>query len=274
MTCVNLLPNLTLWKYLSQTKPLGNMKNIVPIVKITFDHKITTSEIPSFRNSLHNALKLHYPAFQLSLVNKTYQYPFIQLKTNYNNGILQPMLVGIGAVAKTLSKILEQGDFLPMKLGGGLKKIKIEYIKVSYLNWQASQETKKYRIFNYQAFNQRRYQDFQRIASSQGFLSLIREALEGHIQTLYKAIGTTGLIPQIEDVKILKSSTQAIGNTRFLCFNLEFVGNVFLPEHIGLGNAVGRGFGTIRRPRKTLSRNLQAPSDIKGRPQNITQISS
>jgi hypothetical protein len=249
------------------------MKKTLPIIKVTFDYPITKQELSVFRKGLHNYLRLNCSNLPITLINDDYQYPLMQLRTNFHKDYLQPMLVVIGEAAQVLSKIWNQGDFLSIKLRSTSKKLRIAYLKLSFFKWRCSQELSKYRLFNYQVFNQRRYQDFQNIETNEGLHFLIKEALAGHIQTLYKAIGIK-TIPQIDNLKILKNSVQAIGNTRFLCINLEFSCNVFLPEHIGLGNAVGRGFGTIRRPRKTLSRNLQTPSDIKGRPQNITQISS
>ena len=80
--------------------------------------------------------------------------------------------------------------------------------------------------------------------SNAGRKKLLDRILIGNILSFYKGIGYNAR-KEILLTSELKEKQTKFKNIDMLAFEGSFVCNAILPEHIGLGKAVSRGFGTI-----------------------------
>ncbi|MCI5083814.1 MAG: CRISPR-associated endonuclease Cas6 [Saprospiraceae bacterium] len=230
------------------------MSKPLTLVKVIFDHPIKFADLPIWRRALHEFLLKHGT---LPFINHQYEYPYLQLKTTFYHDHLQPMLVILGDQAMNIAELFSAKAGPSFRLQKEDQAISIRYISKNQFALRKTSKPNDYRIFNYQIFNERRYEDFQKMTSPEGKDALIREALQGHIETLYKSVGHQPIADSITQMEIQKSKIATINKTRFLCFDLSFASCAFLPEYIGLGNAVSRGYGVVRPIRERTSRQAR-----------------
>jgi hypothetical protein len=108
-------------------------------------------------------------------------------------------------------------------------------------------------FFDYQftspwmALKEENYETFKtldRIEKQQFLRHLLRE----NLKTVSKGFHYS--IPDIESVKVegyFKPRPMNFKNIRMVCFTGEFTTNFLLPDYLGIGKQVARGFGTVKR---------------------------
>ena len=101
------------------------------------------------------------------------------------------------------------------------------------------------------ALNQVNFQKFQMLDSMVEQLQFLEKVLTSNILTFATGIGW--YIDQPVEVQITRFATEkfmSFKEMKMQTFSLQFKTNVFLPEFIGLGRSVTRGFGLVRRNRE------------------------
>ncbi len=171
-----------------------------------------------------------------------YTYPLIQCKVI--DGF--PLVVGIDDGMELVQNLfiklerLELGnktytvmDRKAIFNGSGLKMLDIR-VKYSFLTpWLA--------------LNERNYQLYQRTGSAFRRKKQLENILVANIISMSKGIGYT--VPDIIEAEILRYRevyTSLKGNP-MLGFIGEFAVNFKIPDYLGLGKSVSRGFGTIKK---------------------------
>lgn len=170
-----------------------------------------------------------------------YRYPLIQYKVA--DGV--PVLVGINAGAELLIKYflsikkieIEDSSFPVFQ-----KDMKNEEIMVGVRDSMYS-----YRFVNpWMALNQKNFGRYMKMDEAARKKELER-ILTGNILNVLKAVGhfeKERIMVGINDIRQI--STQ-FKNEKMVAFTGGFTSNVSLPNFIGLGKSVARGFGTIKR---------------------------
>ncbi len=174
-----------------------------------------------------------------------YRYPRIQYKVVGGT----PMLVGIGEGAKLLTERflqLKQLDIDGLEYPLHQKHLKSEEVPVRVLN-----ELMAYRFVNpWMPLNQEnyaRYLSYDEAQRQEQLKSiLIRNLLNFLTVAGVRAEQRLMLHLDLKAPRLSKFKNQPV-----LTFLGSFVTNVYLPDHIGLGKLVSRGFGTIEKKRSS-----------------------
>lgn len=171
-----------------------------------------------------------------------YAYPLVQYKVL--NQV--PTLLGLEEGAKLLIEL-----FLKIKelqLRGKNFPVMSKHIKSEQVQIGIADELYQYQFQTlWMALNQQNYQRY-------------RQADEAGQKQMLQRIAIGNMLSQLKGLNIFLSEQERImvklnlqpKSTRFkdqdmLAFDGSFTTNALLPDHIGLGKAVSRGFGSIRR---------------------------
>ncbi len=168
-----------------------------------------------------------------------YRYPLIQYKVVKG----RPMLVGLGEGASLL--IQHFLEVQTIDIDGLLLPVHSKEVKSRELLVGVYTEERRYRFENpWFALNQENYQRFRQQSPEQQRENLCR-VLTGHILALFKGVNHW----EEQEIVIKTLDLEAIGarfkNQPMMMFKGTFTCNVRLPDYIGLGKSVSRGFGTI-----------------------------
>lgn len=182
---------------------------------------------------LHN----HYETGELR-----YHYPLVQYKVSDK----VPILVALEEGAELLTKLflqIKKLDLEGRQFDIHSKNIENRRISIGY-----SRRLHEYRFQTlWMALNQENYQHY-REASYKEKTTILEKILIGNILSFFKNMNLRLSADQIllSKVKVNEKNTM-FKNQKMMVFEGEFVINAELPNYIGLGKAVSRGFGTIKK---------------------------
>jgi hypothetical protein len=171
-----------------------------------------------------------------------FKYPLVQYKVLKNI----PILVGLNEGAELLTSLFLQ-----------IKELKIED-KIYTVNYK-NIENKKVEVgvrddlFAYEfetlwmGLNQKNHFAYNILRKENDYESindLFKSILKGNILSFFKSINYTET-ERINVLPELLNKTTKFKGIDMIAFEGHFTANVLLPEYIGLGKSVSRGFGTI-----------------------------
>ena len=220
------------------------------LTRITFPEIcLPTREAHKLRGYFGRLFQEHSPLLHnhLEQGGLRYGYPLVQYKVIDHI----PTLVGIEEGSRLLTKL-----FLSIKqleLNGKTYPVHHKHIT----NWQISPQVNG-SLYRYEfatrwmALNQKNYRIYQNCQEEEERQNLLARILRGNLLIFLREVGIE-LSPE-EHILVRPDVTACM--TRFknqpmLAFGGHFVCNVELPEYIGLGKAVSRGFGTIVQSNKS-----------------------
>ncbi len=202
--------------------------------------KLKTRDAHKLRGYFGNLFKEHSTLLHNHLESgeNKYQYPLVQYKVIKN----VPYLVGINEGGKLLLQLF----------------LKIKHIKIDNKEYPVNQKNIENKIFElkvadelmnfhfkslWMGLNQENFKKYIQM-EKQDRKKLLSKILIGNILSFYKAMNF------FTDSKILLTAELRKKNTQFknktmLAFSGRFTTNALLPDFIGLGKSVSRGFGTI-----------------------------
>ncbi|WKN44265.1 CRISPR-associated endonuclease Cas6 [Tunicatimonas pelagia] len=171
-----------------------------------------------------------------------YGYPLVQYKVL--NKV--PTLVGLAEGAQLLTELFLK--IQEIRLEDAVYPVMSKNIQSATPEIGVSDE-----LFTYQfqtlwmALNQENYRRYQRLAPP-GQTALLRRIVTGNVLSFFKGIGVflTKEERILVQLQVQPRQTQ-FKNQPMLAFQGKLTTNVALPESIGIGKAVSRGFGTLRR---------------------------
>lgn len=168
-----------------------------------------------------------------------YRYPLVQYKVI--GGL--PTLVGLNEGADLLI-----GLFLKIKelqIGGRSYPVLQKNIESKTVNIGLSDDLHAYRFETlWMALSQRNYAEYMAEPEEQKPKHL-KAILTGNILSFYKAMNYMAEAAILVNLKIVSERETQFKNNAMLAFQASFVTNTILPEYVGLGKSVARGFGTI-----------------------------
>jgi len=170
-----------------------------------------------------------------------YSYPFIQYKILEN----KPFIIGIEKGSDELTNI-----FLQIKefdISGRLYTLLSKELKMEKPEFGLITDTVTYRFITpWFALNSNNFKKYINY-NDQEKSNLLEAILKGNILSLSKYLKYTvdeKII--IKNMKLMETDF-LFKNNKILGFKGTFSVNFLLPDYIGLGKSVSRGFGTIKR---------------------------
>ena len=226
------------------------------LLTVKFNTPIERDEISAFRGALISKVGVEHDWFH-NHNNDTntaqqyhYRYPLIQYKRVHR----KPMIVFLDECIEEAQKLFSQSDWT-LNIKGRPYEIKIDDLRVHQFNVRTWDTTFKYNIRNWLPITQKNVKEFNEIPHLTKRIEYLERKLANHVIAFAKGIGCRweGRI----EVNILNIHREAIVHmkgTKLKAFSLDFESNFFLPDYIGLGKSVSRGFGVVKsvRTRKTV----------------------
>jgi hypothetical protein len=172
-----------------------------------------------------------------------YAYPLVQYKVIRN----EPILIGLGDGADLLAELFLKTKEL--NINGTVYPLFSKEIKHIQMKIGMTEQSTNYRFETaWMALNQHNHQIFRNTDQvfDSGFLEKV---LIGNILSFFKAFKhffDKDEIVQVRFNVVTYRSAKFKGNDMATFFG-QFTTNVLLPDLIGLGKSVSRGFGTIQR---------------------------
>ncbi|HEA30563.1 MAG TPA: DNA repair protein [Leeuwenhoekiella sp.] len=216
------------------------------ICRIKFPEiKLQTRDAHKLRGYFGNLFKEHSPVLHNHYEDGgfRYKYPEIQYKVLDNI----PTLVGIGEGASLLPKL-----FLKIKeidINGQCYPVNSKNIEHSTEETGYSNNLHEYQFKTlWMALNQKNYPKYHKLSNEKEKEDMLNAILVGHILSFFR---NTGIELDASErlmikVKVHEKSTNFKEN-KMVAFSGKFIVNALLPNEIGLGKSVSRGFGTIHR---------------------------
>lgn len=210
---------------------------IFKLEKNTIDRR----DIPKLRGYIANK----YPNY-VDLHNHTekdgfrYGYPMFQYKVINST----PVLIAINEVSQLLMKV----SFDLNEININDKKINISekgYI-LKKEKFGVSKEVVKYRFISpWMALNQDNYKKYMSLNINEKN-DLLKKILIGNILSISKSLSYS-VEEELKNEIDLETLTVNFKNQAMLAFKGMFSINFYIPDYLGLGKSVSRGFGTIKR---------------------------
>lgn len=216
------------------------------ITRIKFPEiKLETRDAHKLRGYFGNLFKEHSPLLHNHYEDGQlrYKYPMIQYKVLDNI----PTLIGIEQGAELLPQLFLKINEL--NIGGLSYPIHTKNIEVCHEDVGFSQELISYHFKTlWMALNQKNHKEYQEFKTQNEKNQLLNRMIVGNILGFFSNMGL-----QLEasdrlmaKVDVFEKRTQFKQNT-MVAFSGKFIVNAQLPNDIGLGKSVSRGFGAISK---------------------------
>ncbi|HBY57580.1 MAG TPA: hypothetical protein DEG96_06950 [Candidatus Atribacteria bacterium] len=177
-----------------------------------------------------------------------YKFPLIQYKVL--NG--KPQVLGINEGAEILQKIYEEIEFL--KFGDNIYPVKEKQIVFRTEELGITNQINNYKFITpWLALNEENYKKYNSL-DSVSRPELLEKILIGNIISMSKSLGY--VVEEKIVAKVKARSTQvSLKSIPMIGFLGTFQVNFHLPDYLGLGKSVSRGFGTIIRLKDLNNKN-------------------
>jgi len=205
--------------------------------------ELRTRDAHKLRGYFGDLFKEHAPLLSNHFEDGSfrYRYPLVQYKVIRKT----PMLIGINEGAELLTQLFLKIDHLD--IDGKQYPIHTKNISQQQERIGFSEELVEYK-FNtlWMALNQENFKKFSSLKDQKEESKMLDKLLVSHVLGFFKNID---LYLEPDERLIAKGKLQQ-KTTRFkdqkmLGFTGTFMINALIPDHIGIGKSVSRGFGTL-----------------------------
>ncbi len=200
-----------------------------------------TGSAPELRGFFATKFTEYSLLHQHSADKLIYRYPLVQYKMI--DGV--PMVIGINDGAEVLKQIYDKYD--EIKLGEEVYEIVEKGISVRNQEFGLSDKLHFYEFGTpWLALNQENYLRYYGLKNREERQEFLRRTLTGNLLSMSKSLDY-----QVPDrikcdlkVKIRKSRLKDVNMMTFIG---GFCANFLIPDYLGIGKSVSRGFGAVRR---------------------------
>jgi hypothetical protein len=170
-----------------------------------------------------------------------YRYPVVQYKMIDNT----PMVIGINEGAEVLKQIYD--DYNEIRLGSDTYQIVERGICLKDEEFGISEKIHSYEFVTpWLALNQENYRKFYTLKGKVERDEFVRKILIGNIISMSKSMGydVPGQIKCDANVHFKKDRLKDVS---VMTFTGKFHANFIIPDYLGIGKSVSRGFGAVRQ---------------------------
>ncbi len=222
------------------------IQTIQPITTITFPEiPLRVRDGHKLRGFFGNIFKEHSPLLHNHFQDGSTQYRYSLVQYKVLNRV--PTLVGVGEAANLLVEL-----FLKMKtldIDGQEFQILSKYINHQQALIGLSDDLHTYRFETlWLGLNQKNYLIYQGLENENERKNLLKSTLVANIKTLCTDMGiilNRNEHPIMVKFNPTESVITQLKNVKMLAFGGSFTTNVLIPNNLGLGKSVSRGFGSI-----------------------------
>lgn len=219
----------------------------IKLIHIKFNlHPINANTLPSveqFRSGIISYLGKNFINLHNHNENKfIYKYPGIQFKL-YNNFYY---ILAINRSADDLLEQVEKKDFIFSTKYFEIKESPTYNLKLQKIN--IIDKPIQYKVSRWFSLNEKNFEIFNNEPSLINRISMLEKILSANILSFAKGIEWTIDKPiNTSIISINKSEFAQFKNIRVQTFDVIFNTNVILPNLIGLGKSVSKGFGIVTK---------------------------
>lgn len=170
-----------------------------------------------------------------------YKYPLVQYKLIEG----KPLLIGINEGTEVLMEIFDK--FEKITLNHKDYEIIERTMKIKQQDFGLTKEFYFYEFVTpWLALNQNNDEKFKLAGNNEEKAVLLRKTLTGNLLSMSKTLGYT--VPgQIKcDVDLVPTKSRYKENN-LTSFYGGFIANFYIPDYMGIGKSVSKGYGTIRK---------------------------
>ena len=215
---------------------------MIPQTLIRFpDIRLEKRDAHKLRGYFGNFFREHSPLLHNHFADGSlrYKYPLVQYKVIGE----VPMLVGLNEGAKLLTELFLK--IQELQLNGRTYTFHQKNLDHYIVSVGLSNHLHHYRFENlWMALNQTNYKRYRELNNAAKKQDVLATLLRNNILSFFKGVGIW-LDGPVTATGIFTEHTTQFKDQPMLAFAGEFSANVQLPQYIGLGKAVARGFGTV-----------------------------
>ncbi len=200
-----------------------------------------TGSAPQLRGFFATKFNEYSLLHQHSADRLIYRYPLVQYKMIEG----APMVIGINDGAEVLKQVYDKYD--EIKLGEEVYEIVEKGISVRNQEFGLSDKIHSYEFATpWLALNQENYMKYYGLKSPEDRHEFLRKTLIGNLLSMSKSLDyqVPDEIKCDVDVKIRKSRLKDVNVMTFIG---GFCVNFIIPNYLGIGKSVSRGFGTVKQ---------------------------
>lgn len=216
----------------------------IRVLRVEFDEVLMPYEISEFRGAVIEKVGRSNIIFNNHLDDAKYKYgyPLIQYKSINR----RPTIMCIEEGVDEIHHFFNQKHW-DLKINDRILQLSLYDLQLKQFNVQVWENMFEYRLRKWLPLNQQNYESFMSVDGLAEKVTFLEKILIGNILSFAKGIKWT-VEKQIK-VKITdftQTNPVRVKDTLRESFEVSFKSNVFLPDYIGLGKNVTRGFGTVK----------------------------
>jgi len=216
----------------------------IKVLKIQFpNYDLAPFDIPKFRGAVAHQFS-GYELIHNHLTNGKlrYKYPLIQFKVINRTPTIIGLKEGIPVLYEVFMTISE------MEIAQQKHTIWEKSLLMAEEPIGQTQDWHRYRFLSpWMALKEENYDTYRQLDPIEAQVFL-RHLLRENLKTITKGLGYW--ITDIDQVQVegfFHPLNRNFKNNRMICFTGEFTVNFRIPDYLGIGKQVARGFGTIER---------------------------
>ncbi|MEX0607956.1 MAG: CRISPR-associated endonuclease Cas6 [Balneolaceae bacterium] len=205
--------------------------------------ELRTRDAHKMRGYFGNLFKEKSELLHNHLGNGEFRYAYPQVQYKVIEGT--PMLVGLKDGAQLLNELFLK--IRELNIDGKTIPVHQKNIEGKHITIGETIAPHQYRFETlWMAVNQKNHQRYEKTDSSEKRRELLERILTGNILSFFKSMDHF-VEHRIQVQGIFTEKKTQFKNQTMLAFEGGFSVNVALPDFVGLGKQVSRGFGTIKQ---------------------------
>lgn len=215
-------------------------------LSIRFNTPIARWELPLFRGAIVSLLSRDNIIYHNHRIDGLrYGYPLIQYKRIAGQAALICVGDGVDAVEDLLG-----AERLEVRIGDRHEMLQIEHINASRHMVEMIETPMIYQLSDWLPLNGKNHKLYEQEEGLVARISMLERILTGNILSMLKGVGIfISSRLQTEIIALRGVRLERFKNVSLQALDIQFKGNLSLPDDIGLGRHASVGFGTLTRIR-------------------------